>query len=168
MNKQTQTNELECLHEASYAWALRCCRENREAAEEVLQNTYLKILEGKAKFKGNSTFKTWLFSIIRFTAIDYFRTQKSKRSIAFESQHEQDLEEKKSPTEEVLSTTVFRELLKQLSPKQRQVLHLVFYQNCTIQEAAEIMEIQLGTARTHYERGKQQLKKKLLKYETSR
>ncbi|MEN0045941.1 MAG: RNA polymerase sigma factor [Bacteroidota bacterium] len=163
MNNETQTKELERLHESSYAWALRCCYENRETAEEVLQNTYLKILEGKAKFKGTSTFKTWLFSIIRFTAIDYFRTQRRKRKIVFKPQHESILEEQEDSTEEISSTAVFRELLKQLSPKQQQVLHLVFYQSCTIQEAAAIMEIQLGTARTHYERGKQQLKKKLLK-----
>ena len=163
MNKQAQIKELERLHELSHAWALRCCYEDREAAAEVLQNTYLKILEGKAKFKGNATFKTWLFSIIRFTAIDHFRTQKRKRKITFELQQKRFLEEEKEASAEVPSSTIFQKLLQQLSPKQQQVLHLVFYQNCTIQEAAEIMQIQLGTARTHYERGKQQLKKRLLK-----
>ncbi|MEL6719053.1 MAG: RNA polymerase sigma factor, partial [Bacteroidota bacterium] len=159
---------LEELHEASYAWALRCCYEDREAAAEVLQNTYLKILEGNAKFKGDSSFKTWLFSIIRFTAIDYFRAKKRKRNIAFDQQHEAILEVDQIGGENVAASIAFRTLLKQLSPKQQQVLHLVFYQNCTIQEAAEIMQIQLGTARTHYERGKQQLKKQLLKYEAFR
>ncbi|MEM8524146.1 MAG: RNA polymerase sigma factor [Bacteroidota bacterium] len=167
MNKQTQAKELEQLHEASYAWALRCCYEDQEAAEEVLQNTYLKILEGKAKFREHSSFKTWLFSVIRFTAIDHLRARKRRKNITL-NQFYGDLSEEKIEENEQLSSNTFRTLLKQLSSKQQQVLHLVFYQNCTIEEAAKIMEIQLGTARTHYERGKKQLRKKLLKYEASR
>jgi len=167
MNKKTQAQELERLHEASYAWALRCCYESGDAAEDVLQTTYLKILEGKANYKGNAAFKTWLFSIIRFTAIDYYRSKKRKNTIVFEHHHELSVEEI-ILGEEVTPQIAFREFLKKLSPKQQQILHLVFYQNCTIQEAAEIMQIQLGTARTHYERGKQQLKKQLLKHEAFR
>ena len=51
--------------------------------------------------------------------------------------------------------------LNQLSVQQQQVLHLVFYQECTIEEAAEVMRISLGTARTHYERGKRHLRERL-------
>ena len=36
------------LHPASAGWALSCCRWDREEAEEVLQVTYLKILDGRA------------------------------------------------------------------------------------------------------------------------
>ena len=39
------------------------------------------------------------------------------------------------------------------------ILHLVFYQNLSIEAAAKVMGVQLGTARTHYKRGKQQLSK---------
>src|SRR6476659_6962031 len=59
---------LESLHPSSFAWALGCCGRNREDAEEVLQDVYLKILEGKARFEGRSTLKTWLFAVIRKTA----------------------------------------------------------------------------------------------------
>ena len=49
--------------------------------------------------------------------------------------------------------------LKQLSERQQSVLHLVFYQDLTIEEAAELLNISLGSARTHYQRGKERLKK---------
>ena len=42
---------LEALHTESFAWAVHCCYKDQAAAEEVLQLSYLKILEGKAKFK---------------------------------------------------------------------------------------------------------------------
>src|SRR5688572_27714838 len=61
--------ELERLHGASFGWALNCCRHDRAEAEEVLQTVYLKILEGKARYRGDSSLKTWLFAVIRNTAI---------------------------------------------------------------------------------------------------
>ena len=46
--------ELERLHSTSFGWALSCCRRDASEAEEVLQTVYLKILEGKARFRGES------------------------------------------------------------------------------------------------------------------
>jgi RNA polymerase sigma-70 factor (ECF subfamily) len=46
-----------------------------------------------------------------------------------------------------------------LSTRQGQVLHLVFYQDMTIEEAAAVMGTSVGTARTHYERGKKRLRR---------
>lgn len=43
--------ELEKLHPASFGWALSCCRQNQADAEEVLQMVYLKILQGKARYR---------------------------------------------------------------------------------------------------------------------
>ena len=51
--------ELEKLHTASFGWALSCCRQNRSDAEEVLQTVYLKILQGKAVYRGESKLQTW-------------------------------------------------------------------------------------------------------------
>jgi RNA polymerase sigma-70 factor (ECF subfamily) len=45
-----------------------------------------------------------------------------------------------------------------LPRRQREVLHLVFYQDLTIEECGQILGVSLGTARTHYERGKARLR----------
>jgi len=161
--KQKQLEKtLEELHASSFAWAVRCCFEDESIAKEVLHNTYLKILEGKAKYHGNSTFKTWLFAVIRFTAIDYHRAQKRQQTLPLNRTHNAIGNDNQAfpQTDQQL---IFEKALQQLSPQQSRILHLVFYQNCTIQEAAEIMNIQLGTARTHYKRGKEHLKKWLIK-----
>jgi RNA polymerase sigma-70 factor (ECF subfamily) len=52
-----------------------------------------------------------------------------------------------------------------LSTRQRQVLHLVFYQELTIEEASRVMNISLGTARTHFDRGKRRLREILVEQE---
>jgi RNA polymerase sigma-70 factor (ECF subfamily) len=67
------------------------------------------------------------------------------------------------PTPESLSrdgeaSRRLRSLLARLSPRQSEILHLVFYQELTIEEAAEVLHLSVGTARTHYERGKARLK----------
>src|SRR5215213_1828530 len=67
--------ELEKLHQASFGWALNCCRHNHADAEEVLQSVYLKILLGKAVYRGESKLQTWLFAVIRKTAINERRKQ---------------------------------------------------------------------------------------------
>src|SRR5215216_2939711 len=67
--------ELEKLHPASFGWALSCCRRNHADAEEVLQSVYLKILLGKAVYRGESKLQTWLFAVIRKTAV----TERRKR-----------------------------------------------------------------------------------------
>src|SRR5262249_51514808 len=73
MDTSELKGELERLHSASYGWALTCCRRDATEAEEVLQTVYLKILEGKARFRSESSLKTWLFAVIRKTAISEYR-----------------------------------------------------------------------------------------------
>jgi len=51
-----------------------------------------------------------------------------------------------------------RKVLTRLSSRQRELLHLVFYQDLTIEQAAEVLHIPVGTARTHYQRGKARLR----------
>jgi RNA polymerase sigma-70 factor (ECF subfamily) len=46
---------------------------------------------------------------------------------------------------------------------QQEVILMVFYHQMTIEQSAEVLQISLGTARTHYERGKKNLKKLILK-----
>src|SRR5438128_3948481 len=68
MDRAELEREIEQLHGSSFGWALSCCGRNRDDAEEVLQDVYVKILDGKARFDGRSSLKTWLFAVIRRTA----------------------------------------------------------------------------------------------------
>lgn len=153
--------ELEKLHTASFGWALSCCRQNRSDAEEVLQMVYLKILQGKAVYRGESKLQTWLFAVIRKTAISERRKQlwRSLNSIVnpnisadIEIESEFDRSEMQRR---------FQVALAQLPARQRETLHLVFYQDLSLSEAADVMNVSVGSARRHYERGKKRLREAL-------
>ena len=58
--------------------------------------------------------------------------------------------------------------LGRLSPRQREVLHLVFFQELTIEQAAEVLRVGTGSARTHYARGKRRLRELLEQDTTAR
>jgi RNA polymerase sigma factor (sigma-70 family) len=148
--------ELEKLHPASFGWALSFCRQNHADAEEVLQMVYLKILQGKAVYRGESRLQTWLFAVIRKTAVSERRKQvlRSLNSIVSRGpQVNQALEFERSEMQRK-----FQEALAQLPARQRETLHLVFYQDLSLSEAAEVMNVSVGSARRHYERGKKRLR----------
>src|SRR6184192_4367415 len=85
MERAQLDSELEDLHAASFGWALACCGRDREEAEEVLQSAYLKVFAGKARFDGRSTFRTWLFGVIRLTAAEERRRTIVRRERALGS-----------------------------------------------------------------------------------
>jgi RNA polymerase sigma-70 factor (ECF subfamily) len=161
--------KIEENHADCYAWALRCCDNRIEEAEDVLQSTYLKILDGRACFGEQSSFKTWIFSVIRNTALDEHRRRWLRRLglLRYENNGKEDCRHPQ-PAESLDRSqrqVLFRKVLAKLPRRQREVLHLVFYQELTLQEAAVVMGVSVGSARTHYDRGKQRLRQDLEKLE---
>jgi RNA polymerase sigma factor (sigma-70 family) len=158
--------ELEKLHGASFGWALSCCRRDRAEAEEVLQTVYLKVLEGKARYRGESNLKTWLFAVIRKTAISAQRKSllRALKSIAASNptlERNSFAAEPAAAFERSEAQKQFQEALQRLPARQREVLHLVFYDDLSLREAADAMGVSIGSARQHYERGKKHLRESL-------
>lgn len=159
MNSYELRTELEKLHRESYGWALNCCLRNPAEAENVLQAVYLKVLEGKALFDGRAAFKTWLFAVIRTTAIDERRQHWLRR---LRLDRYEVLPEREVRLDETVFRTeiraLFRSALVDLPRRQREVLLLAFYHDLSLAEAADVMGVSIGSARKHYDRGKQRLR----------
>jgi RNA polymerase sigma-70 factor (ECF subfamily) len=154
--------ELERLHPMSFAWALHCCRQRREEAQDVLQDVYLRVLDGRAQFAGQSSVKTWLFAVIRRTASDHNRRHWLRAELLDRWLQPETTSEPSSWPEGLLGKSEandrLRAALARLSTRQQEVMHLVFYQDLTIEETAALLGISLGSARTHFERGKARLR----------
>jgi RNA polymerase sigma-70 factor (ECF subfamily) len=169
MDRTNLQDELERMHAASFGWALWCCGHRREEAEEVLQSAYLKVFDGTARFDGRSGLRTWFFGVIRRTAADRQRRQWIRREL-FDRWLARESSPLPAPGPEAMAceSETRRNLLRAvagLSTRQRQVLHLVFYQELTIEDASRVLNISLGTARTHFDRGKRRLREILVEQE---
>lgn len=157
---------LEVLHPVAFGWALHCCKGDHGRAEEVLQNAYLKVVQGGA-YSGRSSIKTWWFGMIRLTAMEEYRRARSRESLLgrvwrWASGESPDTARSVSVRmEQHEQRDVLEQSLNELSPRQAEVLHLVFYQDMTLVEAADAMGIGVGSARQHYERGKTRLRELL-------
>ena len=155
MERAGLERELRALHAASYGWALSCCGDDRQLAEDVLHESYLRVLEERARFRGESAFRTWLFGVIRNVARAARRRAALRALLTLRFARDMDaLATHEAPQEEAR----LRAALRRLPTRQREVLVLVFYQELSIAQAAETLGIGLGTARTHYERGKAALR----------
>ncbi len=154
---------LASLHEDSFGWACSCCGWNETEAEDVLQTVYLKVISGRARYDGRSAFRTWLFGVIRFTALELHRRirlhDEKIDGLAGESVA---MGQAPSAPDDALvearQAERLRAALSGLSDRQAEVLHLVFYQGLTVREAADVMEVSVGSARIHYDRGKKRLR----------
>ena len=50
-------------HSRNFGWALACCGWQRELAEDALQEAYLRVLDGRARFGGRSAASTWFYAV---------------------------------------------------------------------------------------------------------
>jgi RNA polymerase sigma-70 factor (ECF subfamily) len=168
MDRSELERELERLHPESFGWALCCSGRDRDQAQDVLQEAYARVVSGAARFEGRSAFRTWLFGVIRRTALAERRRARRPNAPPSETV----LADPTPGADEQLQEAERREelllALDALSPRQREVLVLVFYHELTVEEAAQVMEISLGSARTHYDRGKKGLRLRLSPQEVRR
>lgn len=147
--------KLENLHHSAFGWAMVCCARQRDLAVDVLQEAYCRILGGDAKFSGKSDFTTWLFGVIRNIAYEEARRQRKQRiEVSSLTDSQAALDDTLENLERMESSQQLNSALANLSDRQRQVLHLTFYEGMTIQQAANVLEISIGSARQHYQRGK--------------
>jgi RNA polymerase sigma factor (sigma-70 family) len=151
------------LHEESFGWALSCCGWDHADAEDVLQTTYLRVVSGQARFGGQSAFRTWLFGVIRHVAREHHRRvrvhQAGAERLSLDAAGEGDAGTlTDDPAERSEQRRILLDALAELPGRQQEVLHLVFYHDLTIAEAAQVMDVSLGSARVHYERGKKRLR----------
>ena len=161
MERAELERELEILHTECWGWALACCRRDSELAEDALQSAYLRVLSGRARFDGRSSVRTWVFGVIRVTAMEEQRRRRSWMAHQVGMETTIDVADPSARAdanaESSEQSATLISALARLSPRQKEVLQLVFYHGMTIEEAAKVINISIGSARTHYERGKKAL-----------
>ncbi len=152
---------LEENHQDNWGWALATCNWQHQLAEDVLQESYLRVLDGRARYSARSSEKTWFFGVIKRVANELGRKQQPLTWHVFSSlagaKEELSTDSGLEAAEQAQATDQLRLALQNMPQRQREVLHLVFYLELTLEEAAQTLGIGLGSTRTHYHRGKARL-----------
>jgi RNA polymerase sigma-70 factor (ECF subfamily) len=147
-------------HDSLYQWALALSRRNKQEALGIVQQTYLEVIEGRANLLAAKDPRAFLFGVARKVASSRYRRRSILGRILSLTPPLQanpageDPEEAAAIGEEVRKV---RDALAKLPARQLQVVTLVFMEGLTIEEASESMGISVGSARTHYHRGKKRL-----------
>ena len=140
---------------------------NQDAALDVLQDVWLKVVRGIRRLKDPGSLKPWLYAITHGVAVDRIRRD-YKRDLAEQAQLEDALNiEEPSFSEE--DATAIRDALGRLGVKHREVLVLHFLRDLSILEIASVVGCSEGTVKSRIHYAKRQLKKILegVKYGTA-
>jgi RNA polymerase sigma-70 factor, ECF subfamily len=140
---------------------------NREQAEDLMQEVYIRVLKSYQHFEGKSSEKTWLFSIARNVAIDSFRKQKGwKQRIIekFDWTQQQVKDEYPIPEEIALQREEIQLMYKGLESctvDQKMVIIMRYIQELSITETAEALGWTESKVKTTQHRALKVLKKNM-------
>ncbi|BCB04579.1 RNA polymerase sigma factor SigX [Bacillus sp. KH172YL63] len=119
--------------------------QNKQLAEDLVQEVYIRVLKSHANFQGKSTEKTWLFSIAKNVAIDHFRKQKKWKNRVldkFDWSRHAVRDDEALPEEIAMANEEIRVLydcLKRCSTDYRMVIIMRYLQELSIIETSEVL-----------------------------
>jgi len=123
---------------------------NQEVAEELLQDTFIKIWNNSDKYNPEKgRFFTWMLNIARNGAIDKtrskdFKNQKKNHT----AEYFVDILEAKGSFNTSVDAIGIRKYVEVLEPLCKKIIHFLFFQGYTQKETAEKLDIPLGTVKT--------------------
>src|SRR5438445_94710 len=148
----------------------------REVAEDLFQETWMRVLLRGAQYNGKARFDTWLFTIARNLVIDLSR----KRTMSSLDEMSEGREDDRpfevpmagpSPLEQFQAredSAEVSEVLLKLEPNYREVLVLRFYEELSLEEIAGLTKAPLSTVKSRLYRGLAALKPEVEQIRTSR
>lgn len=136
---------------------------NAEMAEDAFQATFLQVHLKCDQFQADRRFRPWLYTIATNQAIDARRRNKRHRMVSLEASPDQDQYDEASrlasffesseqgPIEDCLDAErreLVRHTLDQLPESMYSVIHLVYFQGLKYREAAEVLDLPVGTVKS--------------------
>ena len=132
-------------------------------AEDLMEDTFVKIATKKPAFYRGSSFKTWLYAIAGNIARDWLRRNHRKITVSIDDISadliaEDDLERQYLREERRITT---RRALRKINSDYAQVLYLVYFENFSNEQAAKVMKKSKRQVENLIYRAKQSLKSEL-------
>ncbi|KMK78333.1 RNA polymerase factor sigma C [Alkalihalobacillus pseudalcaliphilus] len=134
---------------------------NREVAEDLTQDVFIKVYQRIDQFQQRSTLRTWLYRIAINQSKDYlkswhFRKVHTEEEPFFLQRHDgrtpEQLTIQQSETEAIIEKVFLLPL------KYREVIYLFYYQECSVKEVAELLQLKEATVKTRLYQARKKMK----------
>ncbi len=132
-----------------YSFLRRLCGSTADA-EDLTQQTFLKVWSSLDSYAGRSKFSTWLYRIAHNTYIDFQRTNTGSARDRSDQWWAECIDKNPGPFANVIERQLARRLYKtvdQLDDDKRHVVHLHYYQGLSIRETAKVLGIATSTVK---------------------
>jgi RNA polymerase sigma-70 factor (ECF subfamily) len=148
---------------------------NREDAEDLTQEIFVKAFEALPRFRGSSSFYTWLYRIAVNKTINYRKKRNRKRAMSLD-QFDQEIKlddvyhemtAKGSPLRNISLTELqekLNEALQNLSEKHRTVVVMHDMQGIPHEEIAKVVKASVGTVRSRLFYARKQMQAELMEF----
>ena len=136
---------------------------NREDAEEVAQDTFVKAYNALSDFKGDSKFSTWLYKIAYYRSLDYLK--KNKRRVETtkidisEEYNIASLDDALDVLEAKDRTEIIKHAIQKLPGEDSVLITLYYFETLSMNEISKVMGISPNTIKVRLFRGRKRLAK---------
>lgn len=124
---------------------------SRELAEEAVQDAWVRVVQNARHFRGKASVRTWLYRITINRCRDIVRREQSQRARLNGKPHAQATEG--TPAADADLKEALRRAVEELGPAQREAVLLCHHADLTHAQAAEILQIPLGTLKSRVRNG---------------
>ena len=145
---------------------LRSFVKDTDTAEELAQETFVRLYVRRPRFSGKSEFKTWLYGIARHAALDYIRRNRSQTYVPLETVSEESPSDNREPESVYFAgeekASLHKAMLR-LKNEYYQILWLVYFEEMDIPEASDVLKKSKNNTSVLLHRAKNALRQELLK-----
>ncbi|MBI1341832.1 MAG: sigma-70 family RNA polymerase sigma factor [Terrimonas sp.] len=139
---------------------------NREEAEEVAQDIFIKAYRSLADFRRESKFSTWLYTIVNTTCITFLRkkrldTYSLDNEKVFEMADNVDSGFSANQVEQKSKLTMVTKAISMLNPDDAEVITLFYKAEQSLEEIGQILGLEPNTVKVRLHRARQRLKEKM-------
>ena len=145
---------------ALYYFGLRLLG-SKEDANDLLQDVLMVLCRNLGQYRGDSSFKSWLFGIANYRAMDMLRKRKPSDDDNTLAEMATDTPEMATQLADLQQQQQVRQQLRSLPVEQRLVLELKFYQQFTFDEIASQLAISSNTVKSRFYAALDKLRLKL-------
>jgi len=140
------------LYQERLYWHIRKIVVTHENADDVLQNTFIRVYKALPNFKQNSSLHTWMYRIAYNESIRYIEQNKKNQQDSLDDVNKTYLNNLEGDEyfegDEI--QLKLQQILAELTEKQRKIFQMKYYDDLKFSEIAELLEIKLSTIKSSY------------------